>query len=339
MTDVQYEIDKLWESFDKLYPGGAGAIDKVGEKISLEGFFNIIIDSLSSSLESGVAVLSALLGISIITVVLSYLSFDERKTRIMELSSLAVFSLLVFSFVSPIITVISGSLSSLLDFTSSLSPLLSAILLSVGCVNGAGVQALSMSLITSLISFSVKNLLLPISFSVFTFAAVSSVSEKGAPRVLKGIKGVFFSLFGMLTTVLFSSLGLQSMISTASDSFYIKTAKQAISGLVPVVGSTISASLSSLYAAFGLLRGGVFGMSLVFILSLFLPGFFSILFLRFAFSLSANFMDFCESTGGVRFFSSFILGIDTLLSLYVLSFLSVFFGLFFFLKGGGAALG
>jgi hypothetical protein len=339
VSDFQSEIDKLWESFDKLYPGGAGELDKVGEKISVEGFLNILTDSLSASLESGVAVLSALLGISVITVVLSYLSFDERRARIMEISSLTVFSFIVFSFVSPIITMVEGSLSSLLDFTSSLSPILSSILLSFGCVNGAGVQALSMNLISSLISFSVKNLLLPLSFSVFAFAIAASVSEKGAPRVLKGIKGVFFSLFGILSTVLFSSLSLQSMISSASDSLYIKTAKQAISRLVPVVGSTISASLSSLYAAFGLLRGGVFGMSLVFVLSLFLPGFFSILFLRFAFSLSVSFMDFCENTGGVRLFSSFIFGIDTLLSLYVLSFLSVFFGLFFFLKGGGAALG
>ena len=338
MNEADSKTYEIWQDFDKIYPGGAGELDSVMDKLRADSFFGMLSDSLSAAIEGAVSVFCALFGICIITVALGYLSFDEKKMRLIESSSLTVFSLLVFSFISPIITLMESSLSSLLDFTSSLAPILSSILLSLGCVNGAGTQALGMNVVTSLISLLSKSILLPLSFSVFAFAAASSVSEKGAPRIIKSIKTVFFSVFGILTTVLFSSLGLQNLVSSAADGLYIKTAKQAISGIVPVVGSTISASLSSFFGALSLLRGSVFGMSIVFILSLFLPCFFSLLLIRVAFSLAESFMEFCESSGGVRLFSSFLLGIDTLLALYVLSFLSSFFGLFFFLKGGGAAL-
>ncbi len=329
----------FWQEFDKIYPGGAGNMENAADAVGIESFLELLFDSFKGAFKGSLSILTTLLGICIVTVALSYLSLDEKKGKTVELSALTASSLLIFSLIRPMIFSIESSLSSLLDFVSSLSPILSGILLAYGNVNTAMAQALNMNIIISVISFAAKNLLLPAAFAIFAFAMLSSVSEGDAPRVVKWLKNCFFTVFGIASGLLFSSLALQNVLANSADGLYIKTAKQAVSGMIPVVGSTISASLSSLMSAFAYAKGAMGAMSIAFIVSLFLPAFFSLLLLRAALSLCGSFMEFCSMGGGVRLFSAFTSGVDALLAVYVLSFLSAAFGIVFFMKGGVEVFG
>lgn len=324
----------FWEEFNKIYPGGAGDIENVADYVGIEQFFRLLLDSFEGALKTSLSSLITLFGICIAAVALGYLAFDEKKSKLLEASALTVFSVLIFSLIKPLVFSIEESLNALLDFTGSLSPILSGIMLAYGSVNSAASQALNMNVATSIISFFSKNLLLPVSFAVFAFAMLSSISENEAPRTVKWLKNTFFTVFGIASALLFSSLALQNILAGAQDGVYIRTAKQMLSGMIPVVGSTISASLSSLMGAFTYVKSAVGTMSILLLVGLFLPAFFSLLLLRGALSLCQSFMEFASMGGGVRLFSAFLAGIDTLLAVYVLSFLCAMFGIVFFMKGG-----
>ena len=299
----------------------------------------MIFNSFNQALKGAVSFFTTLLGICILTIGMSLIAFDERKSKFLEISILSMFAALIFSYIRPMIYSIRDALCSLLDFTELLTPILSGVMLAYGNHNSAISGALGMNIVTTLIAFISKSLLLPLSFLQFSFAMISPISENEATRISKWIKNVFVSVFAILSTLLFSSLAVQNVMASSLDGIYLKTAKQALSGMIPVVGSTISASLSSLMGAFTYVKGTVGTLSIAFILSLFLPIFFALLFLRFAISFSSTFMDFASIGAGVRLFNSFLAGVDTLMSIFVLSFLSSFFALVFFMKGGAQVFG
>jgi hypothetical protein len=339
MKNADSVKENLFSLFDKIFPYESLGLEAENTEIGIEHFFNIFLSSFNSSLKASVPVLSGLFAICTIVAAFSYFTFDERKMALVENAVLTVSSISIYSLISPIVLLVQGSLSDLLDFVSSLAPVFSAVMLAYGNTNSAVFESLNMNLVTSAVSFVLNNLLMPLSLASFAFAMISSFSEGAAPKVNKTIKTVFFTALGTVSTLLFSSLSLQGVLASAKDGVYVRTAKQMMSGMVPVVGGTLSASLSSLIAAFGYVKGVMGTLSVAFILSLFLPTLFSLLFLRLALSFALSFMEFASMGGGVRVFSAFISGIDTLLALFVASFLCSIFGVVFFIKGGASLFG
>lgn len=334
MTRFLDSAEELWDEFDKIFPGGAGDIESAYERVGVEEFFEFFIDAFSKSVKESLSSLLLLFGLCITVSVMARISFTQKWGRLTEIAGLTVSSFLIFETVKPLLFSVKDALITLSDFISSLLPVFTGVLFAVGNVSTAETQALNMTLISAIISFLAKNLLLPIVFFIFAFAMASPISSKEGEKSAKWLKTVFFVIFGLASTLLFGSLSLQSVIASSSDTIYLKTAKQMLSSVVPVVGSTISTSLSSLMGAFGMIKSSAGALSIVFILTLFLPSFLSLLFARATLSLCSSFMDFCSMEGGVRLFNSFLAGIDTLLCVYVISFLGATFSVTTFMKSG-----
>jgi stage III sporulation protein AE len=129
------------------------------------------------------------------------------------------------------------------------------------------------------------------------------------------------------------------MIASASDTAYLRAAKYAASGMIPIVGGTVSSALATLAGGLSYVKSAV-GVSaaLVIVLTAISP-MVALLLYRLAFSFCLSILEFMGSSGGVRVFSAFRTAFDTLISVYAVSAVVYITEIVIFLKCGVEVFG
>ena len=329
------ETESIWKEFQETIPDG---VDKPSDKediisvVGIDALLSEITSALFGECGKAAAFFAMMFGIAMLVAVsetsfpIENQSFSKRVSAAVAMIS----SVMIFEGIGPLCFTVKESLVLLTDFFSSLIPIFTAILTAGGNINSAPVQALNMNITLSLIAKIATSLLLPLCFAFFSLALASSIDDGAVSAVAKGIKGVFMWLLGISTTVILAAVSMQSMIAGAADSAYLRAAKYAASGMIPVVGSTVSSALASL----SYVKNAV-GISSVFIIiCISLSPLISLLLRRFAFSVSVSFLEYMGSTGGVRVFSSFRAALDALISVYVISVIIYISEIIVFIKCG-----
>lgn len=333
------ETESIWKEFQETIPDG---VDKPSDKediisgVGIDALLSEITSALSGECGNAVAFFAMIFGISMLVAVsetsfpIENQSFSKRVSAAVAMIS----SVMIFEGIGPLCFTVKESLVLLTDFFSSLIPIFTAILTAGGNINSAPVQALNMNITLSLIAKIATSLLLPLCFAFFSLALASSIDDGAVSAVAKGIKGLFMWLLGISTTVILAAVSMQSMIAGAADSAYLRAAKYAASGMIPVVGSTVSSALATLSGGLSYVKNAV-GISSVFIIiCISLSPLISLLLRRFAFSVSVSFLEYMGSTGGVRVFSSFRAALDALISVYVISVIIYISEIIVFIKCG-----
>ena len=264
---------------------------------------------------------------------------NQAFSRQVSAAVAMISSVMIFERVGPVCFSVKESLSALTNFFSSLIPIFTGIMTAGGNINSAPVQALNMNITLSVIAKVSSSLLLPLCFALFSLALLSGIDGGGVSSVAKGIKGVFMWLLGISTTVILAAVSMQSMIAGAADSAYLRAAKYAASGMIPVVGSTVSGALATLSGGLSYVKSAV-GISAVFIIiSISLSPLICLLLHRLAFSVSISFLEYMGSGGGVRVFSAFRTALDALISVYVISVIIYISEIIVFIKCGVEVFG
>ena len=332
---------EYWERFKEVLPGGESLGDgtEVLDRISASSVLADIISAVKSGYSEALSCFFSLFGVCVLVAVFLNFSPSERALPIVECAVLTLASVAVFTVIRPVVYIARDSLLSVSKLFTSIIPISCGLLAASGNLTVAGVQAAGMSLTGSLVVRLSTELLLPMVFTIFSFALICGFASKESRAIVGYIRSTFLVIFGLISTVLLSTFALQSSIATASDTLTLRTAKQLLGATVPVVGSTISASLSSVLGAFSFIRSSMGAGAVVVLLSLMLPPLVSLLLVRLSLSLCTTFLDFVGTGGGVRVFSAFTSGIDTLLSVYVISCVAYVFELFVFMRCGVDAFG
>ena len=158
--------------------------------------------------------------------------------------------------------------------------------------------------------------LLPLCAVLFAFALVGTVGEQTPlPRLTACARSVFLWGLGVVCTVTTACFALQTAVTAAADSMAMRGAKYAISGLIPMVGSTVSGSLSTLAAGLSYVKGTVGALSLGAVAYIMLPPLLRLLLFRGALSVGGG---ICGALGEKeRFFAPFRAALDTLIAVYV----------------------
>ncbi len=251
----------------------------------------------------------------------------------------AVCSLFIFARVMPILKAAEGSLEELSVFFSGLVPIMSGILLSSGNVASSASQATNMSITLSLISLALSKLLMPLCFALFALALLGSLDGGGISSLAKSIKGMFMWAIGIGTTVIIAAMSMQSVISGAQDSAYLRAAKYAASGMIPIVGSAVSSALSTLAGGLSYVKSTV-GISAVFVIAVMsLAPLVKLLISRFAFSVSISFLEFVSAPTAAKIYSAFRASLDALTALYASVSVLYIAELVIFLKSGVEVFG
>ena len=247
-------------------------------------------------------------------------------------------ALLIFSRLKKTVYASGESLNVISGFFAALAPVITGISLAGGASGTATAEAVNMNLTLAVLGKLNSDVLIPLVYMSFAFALVSALGN-GAGGLCRGVRSVFNWVLGIVSFVLISSVSMQSFLASAADGAVIRTAKYAISGAVPIVGSTVSGALSTLAGSLKEAATVIGVGSVAFIIVTSASPLIIMLLYRLALNVATSLSEFVGASSGAGFFSAFRSAIDTLISVYVLSALIYVFEIIIFIKCGVSVLG
>ena len=313
--------------------GGKDAVDAVGFEAILEAIV------LAASGEGGRAFsfFAIALAFAVITAVSGMIDSGGvlgGSSSSSEMAVSVICSLGLFRRLYEVCLTVKESLISVADFFSALIPIMTGLCVSAGEVTLASKQAVNMSVTLAVVGKLAVSLLMPFSLALFALAVVGSLGGAGTASLAKGIKGVFMWGMGIISAVCTGAVAIQSLVASAADSAALRAARYAASGLIPVVGSTVSSALSTLVGGLTFVKSSVGALSVAGIVSLVIAPLVSLLLYRLALSVCIVFLDFTDNSGGVRCFSAFRSALDALTAVYTMSTLVCIVQVVIFMKSG-----
>jgi len=147
-------------------------------------------------------------------------------------------------------------------FSKLLLPTLAAATAASGGITAASVRQTAAVFVSDLLLTVIDSLLLPMVYLYIGVAAAGAVLEgdtmDGIGKLLRRI--IVWGLSG-LVTLYTTYLTISGAVAGAVDAHAVRTAKAAVSGVVPVVGRILADAAESVLAGAGILRGmlGAFG--------------------------------------------------------------------------------
>ena len=331
------ETDKHLEDFGEIIPEGFEELkENPSGAASVIGFENILSEvSLALSKKQGQigAFFITVLGAAAILAV-SSLSETPALTATRSGLGLMISATLSASLL-PLFSEMSRSLSEASRFFGALIPISTAISVSTGAVATASVGAVGMGITLSLVGGAGSSVLLSLSGLTLSLGMLSPLGSNECSSIVKGVRSLFFWFLGMVTTLLVGSLSLQTVLASAQDSAAMRGVKYLASGMIPVVGGTVSGALSTLASGMAYVKG-VVGVGSVWVLAIiFLPPLLTLLLYRLALTLAVS---ITEGVGAdSEPFSSLRFALDTLIAVYSLSVLVYIFEVILFIKSGVSA--
>ena len=334
------EAEELLEEFSSLIPDGSGVSLEENELllgIGFDGIMGAVINALRGEGSEIVKFFFTVLGFAILSVVVSLSSFNSASAERCAGVGVAVLTgASIYPRLYSIFMTVGDSLESVSSFFGAALPVLTAITTASGSVKTAAVQAANMNITLGIVGTVAVKLLLPLSFALLAIALVSSFGDGGVATVGKGIKGLFSFGLGIVTAVSSAAVALQTVIASASDSAALRAARYAASGLIPVVGSSVSSALSTLAGGFAYAKSTVGAAAIAVIVALTMTPLLSLLLYRAIFSVSITFLDYVGNSLTSRCFSAYRTAIDAAISIYVMSTIVCIIQLIVFMKGGGS---
>ncbi len=330
--------DGLLKDFNEIIPIESGVTtgEELMADVGFETLFSDIIAVVSGEWSSILSFFLMLMGFAVIMAVSDgvYVSDNPLLRKNVSAAVAAIASVSIFTALYGLIGTVRDSLESVVDFFSSLVPIVTAISASSGAVGTASVQAVNMNITLAVIQKFCTGALLPLVFALFSLALASSLGEGSTSSVAKGIKNAFMWGIGIICTVLAAAIALQTLLASAKDTAALRAARYAASGMIPIVGTSIASALTTLASGLAFVKSTVGVGAIAVIISLALVPLVSILLYRLAFSITIIFLEFLGSEGGVRCFSAFRTALDALLAVYSISVLICIVQLIVFIKSG-----
>lgn len=330
----QADAEGIVEDFLSLVPdkykGENGKIDADG----LVGIKSIIEQTVGVIKGEGGrlgAFMLTLLGIAIISAVLS--GMKGEVSVLASKTNLAICSVMILENLFFLVEGTIGSLREINTFFSSVIPI-SVAVNSIGVSPSvATTQALGMGLTLGIYSYISTELCGGVAGAIFISSAASSI-DPIFDRFAIGLKKLFVTLMGVLTALVGAVFSLQSTLAVSTDSAVIRGAKYAISSAVPIVGSSVSGSLSLALGGAAYARGVVGGGAIAVVISIIISPLVTLLAYRFCLSIGVFFVGVLSLSGCERILSSFLGALDTLVAVYSMTSIIYIVELAAFLKGG-----
>ena len=327
--------EEILSEFSTLLPDGQkdfATVEGLRSAISFEAILAEFFASSEGAFSRIVYFLATSVGVAVILSVCEILWTSGEYLVRLPVSAAA--SLAVYNMLLPVVEEVSDALFTVSEFFSGLSGILTTLTLSLGGAGLASVQASGMLFTLSVYGNFSSSFLMSIVTMVFATALVGAACSGKAERLASGVKTVFNVGLGLLTAALLGLLSLQNLIAGASDSAALRAARYAVSGLVPVVGSTVSSALATLSSGLSYVGQIVGGASVAVILSITLAPAIILLLYRLALSLVLMLLDFAEAKNATSVFKALRGALDTLISVYFMSSVVYIFEIVLFVKCG-----
>ncbi len=318
---------------EEILPGGITE-EGIGARLGVEATLSWVIDILGGEVPEAVRFFLLMLSVGVLCAL--SMALCQRRSELhksVRASVQIILAVCVWSALSPMLRDAIETVREL----SGVCMLALPIFVGVHAATGAGESALATAAglggLLSVFEGVISGFFLPLFCLYLGVSLLGGMGEEGpVPRFAKQLYRLFLSCMGFFTVAVSGVMSLQSALAGAKDSLLLRTVRHATGTMIPVVGSTVSGTLSALLAGGTYVKETVGTMALIGLLSVSLPLLCRLLLCRMAVgALSLLPMSFSEDTG---IFDTVRHALDLLLALFSMAVALFLLSVVLFLRSG-----
>lgn len=241
-------------------------------KIDNNKLYKIIIKLLGKEVSSSLKILISILVIIVIHWILKAITDGLENNSVSQIIYFVQYILivtLIMSNFSEIIKLVKDTANDLVGFINVLIPLLLTLMVYTGNITTSTVIEPIVLAISNFVGNIIADVLIPIVLIIVTFSIVSKVSERvQVEKLSKFLKSGVVWFLGIVLTVFVGVVSLEGTLSSSVDGVTAKTAKAAVSTVIPVVGKILGDVVDSVLGCGVILKNAVGFVGVIVILSI-----------------------------------------------------------------------
>lgn len=230
---------------------------RIGNSNLFNSFLNVLGRETKNAV-SNIGIIMIVIIIHSILITISESLGNKSVSQIAYFVEYIVIITLVLSNFSDIINMVKTSIIDLVGFSNSLIPLMITLMLTTGAIVSAGVVKPVLLILINFIGNFITNFILPLVILGTTLAIVSKISNKvRIDKLAKFMKSAGVWILGIIMTLFVTILSLEGSITETVDGVTAKTAKAAVSTVIPVVGKILGDATDAVIGCAGILKNAV----------------------------------------------------------------------------------
>ena len=230
-------------------------------KIDNQSLYTKIIKLLGQEVSSSLKILISILVIIVIHGILKSITDNLENTSISQIIYFVQYILivtLIMSNFTEIIKIVKETANNLVGFINVLIPLLLTLMIYTGNIATSTILQPIILFISNFIGNIIVNVLIPIVLIIVVFSIISKISEKvQVDKISKFLKSGVVWFLGVVLTIFVGVVSLEGTLSSSVDGVTAKTAKAAVSSVIPVVGKVLGDVVDSVLGCGVILKNAV----------------------------------------------------------------------------------
>ena len=220
-----------------------------------------ILKLLGKEINLSIGTLVSILVIVVIHGILKSITDELENNNISQIIYFVQYILivtLIMSNFTEMIKLVKETAEDLVGFINVLLPLLLTLMLYTGSITTSTILEPIILFAINLISNAIKNLLIPVVFIIVVFSIISKISEKvQIEKLSKFLRTGVVWVLGIVLTLFVGVVSLEGTLSSSVDGITAKTAKAAVSSVIPVVGKVLGDVVDSVLGCGVILKNAV----------------------------------------------------------------------------------
>ena len=230
-------------------------------KIDNKTLYQKLLKLLGKEVSSSLKILISILFIIVIHGILKSITDNLENTNISQIIYFVQYILivtLIMSNFTEIIGIVKDTANDLVGFINVLIPLLLTLMVYTGSIATSTVLQPIILFICNFIGNIISNILIPIVLIIVVFSITSKISNRAqVDKLSKFLKSGVVWFLGVVLTIFVGVVSLEGTLSSSVDGITAKTAKAAVSSVIPVVGKVLGDVVDSVLGCGVILKNAV----------------------------------------------------------------------------------
>lgn len=235
--------------------------EAVQGKINNQTIYKKIIKIFGQEVSSSLKILISILVIIVIHGILKSITDSLDNSNVSQIIYFVQYILivtLIMSNFTEIIKLVKETASNLVGFINVLIPLLLTLMIYTGNVATSTLIEPIILFVCNFTGNIIADVLIPIVLVIVVFLIISKVSEKiQIEKMAKFLKSGVIWFLGIFLTIFVGVVSLEGTLSSSVDGITVKTAKAAVSSVIPVVGKILGDVVDSVLGCGVVLKNAV----------------------------------------------------------------------------------
>ena len=232
-------------------------IGRIGNTNIFNNILNIFGREIKTAI-SNIGIIMIVIIIHSMLVTISETLGNKSVSQVAYFVQYIIIVTLVLSNFSDIINMVKEAIINLVGFSNSLIPLLITLMLTTGAIVSAGVVKPVLLILINFIGNFITNFILPLVIIGTVLGIVSKISNKvRIDKLAKFMKSLGVWILGIVMTLFVTVLSLEGTITQTVDGVTAKTAKAAVSTVIPVVGKILGDATDAVIGGAGIIKNAV----------------------------------------------------------------------------------